>query len=206
MKYLKMLGLAAVAAAALMAFVGAGTASATTLTAPEGTQVPAGTLITAEAETHVTLHPPFGSITCAKSHVEGKTSNAGSATETVKGNISTLSFGECNATVTVLKAGSLEIHTDPEGQPANGNGILTSSGAEVTVVYLGFHCIFSTNNTNIGTVTGYTNANTTSKEHATFDISATIPRTGGSSGAFCGSTAQWTGAYTITTPKKLWVD
>ena len=206
MKYMKMLGLAAIAAAALMAFVGAGTASATTLTAPHGTLVPVGTVITAEAESKVVLDPPFGTIECSKSHVEGKVTDAGSATTTVKGSISTLSFSECNATVHVLKTGTLEIHTDPENQPANGNGTLTSSGTEVTVEFFGTHCIFATSNTDIGTVTGYTNAVTVSKEHATFDISAIIPRTAGRSGAFCGSTAAWTGAYTITTPKKLTVD
>jgi hypothetical protein len=200
MKIIKMFGLAAIAAAALMAVVGVGSASATRLTAPDGTFAPAGTLITAEVEvgTSVILHPPFGDIICEKSHVEGKTSNAGSTTETVKGTISTLSFTSCNATVTVLKPGSLEIHW------ISGNdGTVTSSGTEVTVEFFGTHCIFATSNTDIGTLTG---ATTTKTEHATFDISATIPRTGGRSGAFCGSTAKWTGNYTITTPKNLNVD
>jgi hypothetical protein len=34
-------------------------------------------------------------------------------------------------------------------------------------------------------------------------ISATIPRTGGSSGIFCGSTAAWTGAYKVMSPATL---
>ena len=195
MKLVKMFGLAVIAAAALMAFVGAGTASATTLTC-NGATCPAGTLITAEAESKVVLHPPFGSIECSKSHVEGKTNNAGSAAETVNGSISTLSFSECNATVTVLTKGALEIHAIS----GTSDGTVTSNGTEVTVEYLGFHCIFKTSNTDIGRLTG---SNTTKTEHATFDISATIPRTGGRSGAFCGSTAQWTGAYKITTPTKL---
>jgi hypothetical protein len=199
MKYIKMLGLAAVAAAALMAFMGAGTASAAKLTSPAGTQLLAGTVIKAEAEGHVTLHPPIGSITCAKSSVEGKTTTAGGGnpTTTVKGEITLLTFTECNATVTVLKKGTLEIHS-----LGGGNGTLTSSGAEVTVSFSGFHCIFSTSNTDLGTVTG----SGVTKSNATLDISATIPRTGGSSGVFCGSTAAWTGAYKVTQPNPLVID
>jgi hypothetical protein len=200
MKYIKMLGLAAVAAAALMAFVGAGTASATTLTGTgcAVSHCAIGTTIASESEGTTELHPPIGSINCKKSTVSGKTTTTGAAAETVKGNIEVLTFTECNATVTVLKKGTLEIHTENSAS-ANNNGTLTSSGAEVTVNYVGFHCIFTTNNTDLGTVTG--SANT--KGNATLDISTTIPRTGGSSGAFCGTTAQWTGAYRVTSPASL---
>ncbi|HET9396568.1 MAG TPA: hypothetical protein VFO36_10965, partial [Nitrospiraceae bacterium] len=193
----KMLGLAAVAAAALMAFVGAGTASATQLTDGSGNVLGVGTAITGESEGTTTLHPPIGSISCNKSHVGGKVGDAGSATTTVSGTIEALSFTECNATVHVLKNGSLEVHT--EGSSNNNNGTLTSTGAQVTVVYLGFHCIFSTNNTDLGTVTG----SATTGGNATLDIKATIPRTGGSSGAFCGTTAAWTGSYKVTEPGTL---
>jgi hypothetical protein len=202
MKYIKMLGLAAVAAAALMAFVGASTASAATLTSPANSVVTVGTEIKAENEGKVILDPPFGAIECSVSTVAGKVTNAGGktgeeVTHTVSGSIETLTFSSCNATVTVLKKGTLEIHS-----LGNGNGTLTSSGAEVTVQFFGTHCIFATNNTDLGTVTG---SSTTGKT-ATLDISATIPRTGGSSGVFCGSTAAWTGAYEVTAPDPLFID
>ena len=196
MKYVKMLGLAALAAA-LMAFVVAGTASATTLTGAGGTTLGTGTSIAAENEGTVTLHPPIGDIECKKSSVSGKTSNAGGAGVEVEGAIEALSFTECNATVTVLAKGSLKI----KGTGSN-NGSLTSSGTEVTVEFAGFHCIFKTSNTGLGTVTG----SATTGGNATLDISATIPRTGGRSGAFCGSTAQWTGAYKVTSPSTLNMD
>ena len=195
MKYLKMLGLAAIAAAALMAFVGAGTASATQLTGAEGAILGEGTEIKAAAEGTTELHPPIGSINCKNSTVAGKVTKAGSSTETVKGDIETLTFTECNATVTVLQKGSLEVHAS-----GSSNGTLTSTGAQVTVNYIGFHCIFSTNNTDLGTITG--SANTASGK-ATLDIAATIPRTGGGSGAFCGTTAQWTGSYEVSEPATL---
>lgn len=192
MKYLKIMGLAAVVAAALMAF--AGIASATELTSPSGTKY-SGTVSSA-AEGTTILHPPIGDIECKESSVAGSISNAGSSTETVSGSLSTLTFTNCNATVNVLRKGSLEIHT--KGTTANGNGTLTSSGAEVTVEFAGFHCIFSTSNTDLGTVTGGT--------PATLDIEATIPRTGGNSGAFCGTTAAWTGSYKVSSPSTLLVD
>ncbi len=206
MKYLKILGLAAIAAAALMAFVGAGTASATTLTCtePAGTKVtcPAGTLIHATSEGHAVLDSSvLGNIEC-ESTVQGKTSNAGGTAETVKGNIEALTFEPCteNPVVVVLAKGSLEIHT--EGTNANNNGTLTSTGTEVTIEKFGFHCIFKTSATDLGKVTG----STTTKATATLDISATIPRTGGRSGAFCGASAPWTGSYKIDTPDWLDVD
>jgi hypothetical protein len=207
MKYIKMLGLAAVAAAALMAFVGASTASATQLTDGSGNVLGVGTEIKAENEGKVILDPPFGAIECSVSNVAGKVTNAGGSSTTVVGEIETLTFSSCNATVTVLKKGTLEIHTTFESTDgtshqktnSDGNGTLTSSGAEVTVQFFGTHCIFATNNTDLGTVTGSANTG----GNATLDISATIPRTGGSSGVFCGSTAAWTGAYKVTAPSPL---
>ena len=188
MKYLKMFGLAALAAA-LMAFFAVGTASATILE-DDSQKLSTNSLITAESEGTTELHPPFGSINCKKSHVGGKTTNEGGAGVNVSGDITALSWGECNATVTVLQKGTLSIaHT------SGSNGTLSGTGQQVTVVYLGFHCIFSTNNTKLGTVTGGTTA--------TLDIEATIPRTGGNSGAFCGTTAQWTGSYSVSTPDTL---
>lgn len=207
MKYLKMLGLAAIAAGALMAFVGAGTASATELTCtrPAGTKAMCqnGEILHAEAEGHAILDSIIGNIECG-STVEIEQTGTGGAGETVTGAIRTLNFTGCTngAVVSVLKKGTVEIHTDPnDPEGVSGNGTLTSSGAEVTVELLGVHCIFETKATDIGTLTGATTATNARKElthMATLDISATIPRTGGRSGAFCGESAPWTGSYTVT--------
>lgn len=202
MKYLKILGLAAIAAAALMAFVGAGTASATALTCTNAKSeeiiCPKGTAIKSVNEGTVTLDPPFGRIECNESVVEGSTSNEGGAEATVTGSISEVFWKSCNATVTVLKKGTLEIHTKGT---STTEGTVTSTGTKVTVEFIGTHCIFETNGTDIGTLTGSTATGST----ATFDISATIPRTEGRSGAFCGEKAAWTGAYKIETPDWLGV-
>lgn len=218
MKSLKMLGLAAIAAGALMAFVGAGTASATELTCtnPPGTIVmcAAPTHIHAEVEpeTKVVLDPPFGAIECSKSTVTFYASTGSSTTTVVSVNSSgvaseleTLTFEGCNATVNVLKKGTLELHTTETN--SNHDGLLTSTGAEVTVEFLGTHCIFKTTNTTIGHLTGSSTVAAARKEETgmpTLDIKASIPRVGGRSGAFCGSEAQWTGNYTVTTPE--WLD
>ena len=192
MKYVKMFGLAALAAA-LMAFAAVGTASATTLDDAEGA-MGVGDTIAAESEGTTELHPPIGSIKCEESQVGGEITNAGGEGVNVSGNITALSWSKCNATVTVLAKGTLSVSSS-----GSNNGALSSTGAQVTVSYLGFHCIFTTNNTALGTVTGSANTG----GNATLDIKATIPRTGGSSGAFCGSTAAWTGSYKVTTPGTL---
>jgi hypothetical protein len=210
MRNLKMLGLLAIAGAALMAFVG--TASATTLTSPTGTSYTG--IVTAESHGTTSLHGAFVTVSCAKSHVEGKIEKHGVGV-TVSGKISTLSFTECNFPVTVVKPGSLEVHainTTPSGSnptihtctTAYCTGTLTSTGAEIKIHTSIGECIFTTSNTDIGEITPTNDTG----GHATFDIgthgTGVIPRTGGS--FFCGSTGQWTGSYTVTTPSTLWID
>jgi hypothetical protein len=203
MKYLKMLGLAALASGALMAFAGAGTASATELTCSAGVMCTAPTTIHAVTEGHAVLDSIIGNIEC-NGTVSG-TASTGSSTTTPSGS-GTVTFSNCTegAIVNVLANGTLEVHTDPaNGTTANGNGVVTSNGTQVTVEFKNFHCIFETQNTEIGTLTGSVNRGGST---ATLDISARIPRVGGRSGIFCGSTAPWTGSYEVTTPMYLDVD
>jgi hypothetical protein len=191
MKYVKMLGLLAVAAAALMAF--AGNAAATVVTSPPGT-VYTGT-ITATSEGYVTLHNAVGTISC-HSHVTGSVQrHTGSGVITASGAITALSFSGCtNGEVhqvngVVVKPGELEIH-----KLANGNGTLTSKNAEVSITMFGFNCIY-------GTGAGLDIGEVTPGQHGTLDISASIPRVGGS--FFCGATGNWTGKYKILTPTNI---
>jgi len=192
MKYVKMLGLLAVAAAALMAF--AGTASAQ-LTSPKGTPF-TGTITGTSTDSHLT-----GSVTIACKHsvVSGSISKGATT-----GAISTLDFTGCEPdTVVVLKKGHLTID-----RVAANHGTVTSTGAEVTVLthrtIFGFpvttHCIYATNNTHIGTFTGSPN----DTSHATIDINGSIPRI--ATDGTCGEDpAIWTGTYTITSPKPLYL-
>jgi hypothetical protein len=196
MKFIKMLGLLAVAAAAMMAITA--TASATTLTSPTGT------VWTGEIKahsSHTVLHGSFTDVTCTTSEVAGKIDQHGNGV-TVKGNISKLTFTGCNFPVTVKKAGSLELHAKTHTNPGvETTGTVTSTGAEITIETSIANCIFTTTNTDIGTFTGTEDTGTTSR----LDIeSSNIPRTGHS--IFCGANGVWTGAYTITAPDNLWLD
>lgn len=206
MRNLKFFGLATLAVVAV-GIVTVGPASATELTCtnPLGTKAmcQAGTIIHAESEGSVILHPPIGDIEC-ETTFEGITTNTGSSTETVFGDILSHTYFNCNAEVKVLKTGTFEIHTDHlDSQGTSGNGTITSSGTEITITFVGFHCIFTTNNTTFGTITGSTNLG---HRTATIDLEGEFPRTGGRSGAFCGTSAKLTGSLTIDKPDWLDVD
>jgi hypothetical protein len=87
----------------------------------------------------------------------------------------------------VKKAGTLSV-TWTSGY----NGTVTWSGAEIEKTNaIGVTCIYTTNNTHLGTLIGGSSA--------TLAInSVTIFRTGGS--FFCGTHDFWTGAYQTTGP------
>ena len=182
MKYVKMLGLLAVAAAALMAF--AGTASATNLTSPEGTTY-TGEITATSSNSE--LDGAFVTVKC-HSHIQGHVTSHGGTY--VHGHIDVLQFTGCNYTTTVTNAGSITIHK------TSGN-VVTSTGAEVSIATSVGTCVFTTNGTSVGSLTEGTNAS--------LDIaSAKIPRTGGN--FLCGSSGTWTGSYDLVTPNNLWVD
>jgi len=189
MKYAKILGLLAIAVAALMAFAGA--ASADQVTSPTGTTYTS--TIAATAEGHAVLDNPIAKIECA-SAVEGKVEEHG-AGKVVKGNISALSFTGCTNEwhVTVVAKGSLTVETSTTGY----NGTVKSSGATVEATRFGVVCRYATNNTTVGTATG--------GSPATMHISAAIPFHSGS--FLCGEGATtWTGSYKVNTPSSLYVD
>jgi hypothetical protein len=190
----------ALLATALVALAVAPSAFATVITGEGGKILGVGTLSKSINRENIVLHAPFGNIECAESTFSGKSTSAGGASETVKGNVETLTMGKCNAEVVVLATGTTEVHT--KAGEANNNGLVTTSGISITVTFNGFHCVFTTNNTVFGTETGSANTGGAS----VIDVEATIPRTGGRSGAFCGSTAAMTGSYLNTTPVTVNVD
>ena len=201
MKSSKALSLLAGSAAVVLALMATGSASATVLTGSSGTVLEAGTAVSAAAEGTTILHPAIGDIECHGAELSGKVSAAGGSTETAKVSLEAVTFGECNATVAVLKPGTLEFHTKEAN--ANNNGLLTWNGTELTTEFSGLHCIYGTKENNpVGTFTG----SATTKSNATLDIEAKFPRTGGRSGAFCGTEYQWTGAYKFTSPSVINVD
>ena len=180
MKHLKMLGLFAMAAAALMAF--AGSASAATFTAPSGTTYTGK--VSASLEGSALLNAGLFTDTCTSSTVAGElTTN----TEThATGPTTNVSFSNCTVTTTTLSSkGTLTI--------AKGTKTVSGTGVEVTTGAFGFTCIYGLG---AGTTLG-TAKNTASG--VTLAISAKLPLQPGSSGG-CSSPATWTANYIVTSP------
>jgi hypothetical protein len=176
MKYVKILGLLAVTATALMAF--AGTASAT-ITSPAGTKYGGEIIATStNFEFDSTVD-----ITCSHSEVKGKPTSAGATNIT----LTTLTFTGCSRSTTTTATGTLAIASD---------GTVRSTGARVTMqtTIFGFpvHCIYKTENTVVGKLTENV---APAKWHIG---SAPIPQEETSS--LCGEDAEWTGTFTVTKP------
>jgi len=194
MKHLKTLGLATVAAMAAMAFVGATSASAGHLCTGTpashcGTPMVAGETFDMSIETSSLMKTTGGTTvaTCSTGSLGGQLANTGSTTETVKETLTAVTWGGCTTTVDTLSTGTLEFHHIA----GTDNATVTSSGLEVTIQFLGVSCLFKTNNTDIGVLTG--------GNPATTDINGTIPAT--SPGGFlCPPHIVWSGAYEVGWP------
>ena len=203
MKYVKILGLAAVAAMALMAFIGAGTASATKLHKTGGTVNLGDTLFASlETGTSATLADTAGNPieTCTESKVHGTTTTTGGANETVRGNVSELTFSGgpgCNVTVHQAQNGTLEIHQIG----ATTNGTVTGSGFEVTIAVFGTTCVYGLGATKVdlGELTGSTTSN------ATMHIDAVVREQTGDK-FLCPNDGRWIAKYEMTTPSPMWVE
>ncbi|HEX5990018.1 MAG TPA: hypothetical protein VFY75_07390, partial [Solirubrobacterales bacterium] len=92
---------------------------------------------------------------------------------------------------------TLQIHST-----GKGNATVTWTGGEFTADGpFGIQCLYKTNATDIGTLTGSATTGAT----ATLDLnSAIIPRTGDN--VFCGVAGELTGSYKVTSPDYLGVD
>lgn len=204
MKHLKMLGLFAVAATVLMAFLGAGTASATVIcktvptagVCPEGWDYPTGTKGKAslEAHTSATLTDSSGNVlaTCTGSTVEGTSANTGGATETVKSTLTSLTWEGCSQTTDTINPGSGQLHWIS----GTVNGTLTTIGTSVTLNIFGVSCTY-------GTGVGVDMGTTFGGESGTLTINVILPKVEG--GFLCPSTARFTGKYVATEPTTAYV-
>jgi hypothetical protein len=198
MKYIKLLGLLAVAAAALMAF--AGTASAT-LTNADGTS-PKTIHGNASGLTSLT---GTVNVSCEKSTfgVEIQTNDANEASGPLYG----LTYELCGShTVDILQKGTFKV-TDSDAT----TGTVTSNGWEVTVLTHGpfigtVHCIYRTTDTVTGTFTeSHHNPGTGAHQTATLHIPPiSVERVSTSFG--CGSHSTWEGTYEFTSPDTLVLD
>lgn len=190
MTHLKMLGLAAVAAIALMASA-AGSASATTLEVGRVTQ---------NSSVSVSAEAVFSSAIIART--DGSLANAccfnslgwvtfGPYTGTsVTGPVTILSFTGCERTVTVHKSGTLHV----ERIFGSTDGTVSSSGAEITVgsPFGTLNCKTGSG-VDIGRLTGKASGN------AEIDISAVL------NCGFLVPSATWKGSLRVTSPAGLGV-
>ncbi len=213
MNKLKVLALAVVAVAALMATVGASSASATETAfckAPttfaglprcEGNHLYlAGTRVHAELEanTKLAIATPNGIVECEKSTLDAITEQT--TAKPLGAIVNALTFGECEdegepVEVTAVKNGTLD--TEIIDLPVwTHNGTLTLTGTEIEVfwVFSGAQCFYDPGHT--GILTG--------GPMATIDWFGTLIKTGGNMLCPAGN-ANWNGAYTVTSPEPLWV-
>jgi hypothetical protein len=190
MKYIKMLGLAVVAAMALMA-VAAGSASATTLEVGGVTQTASVTLeASLKSGSSAVLRDTANSTvdTCTTSTVTGKTESP--FTGTTVGGKATVDFKNCTHTTTVDAGGTLTV------EHAGGtNGTVRSSGASVTVQSTAFGATLNctTNNTHLGVLGGVKEGHASLKVNALVNCGFLVP------------SAKWEAEYTVTKPTGLGV-
>jgi hypothetical protein len=199
MKHLKTLGLAVIAAAALMAIAGTGTASATVLCSttaspcPEAQKYPVGTRIGFSLASGTSLRWVNGGTTletCKEAVLKSDITNAGSATSTVKSENKTLSFNQCNFANGFTKLGALEIHNIS----GTSNGTVTATG-EIGWTFVNplfGSCVYGwTTSGVIGTIT--------EGKPATLDLNTGIVRLSGSNVA-CPENGTLEGSLTQTEP------
>lgn len=204
MKSLKMIGLAALAATALMA-LSAGTASATvfcknnTSTEACTEKYPVGTvgLSSLKAGTTQVLETLSGTVldTCTGSSAEETLQNEGSATETITATIpvGSLKWGTCTKTTDTLSGGEGEIHWIA----GTDNGTITAKGFEVTANTIFGSCIYGlgTEMKDWGTIFG--------GAPGKFIANAVVTKRGGSS--TCPAEVRVTGEYVNTKPEAGYV-
>lgn len=202
MNYLKTLGLAVCVGLAAAVVLAAGTASATVLckttSNPCASPYNEKTLIHAVLKSKTLATFTSGGVvrvTCEESTFQGETKNKGSLGVDVELPLATLTFGKCDKTTTVVKAGSLKFRFKEKG-----SGTVRSAGLELSLEITGLPCVYGTaTETEIGTIT-----EPASDTSDTFiDVNVNLPKISGS--GFCPSSITWTSEYTVTSPVPLYL-
>jgi len=209
MRYLKIFGLAAVAAAVAMAFVGASSASATALCSANeeecASPLGAGTVVEASLKTgtNAVLKTELATVECKKSVTSGKTTSGPGAS--VTGVIENLSFSECKTTggtnCTVGTALSLPYNASITATGGGGGKLLVTKGGGggnpgATVTCLGvIECTFRTPSATLNVLGG--NPAVAMAEGIELTERA---------GLLCPSKeAKWTAEYAVSKPNPLWI-
>jgi hypothetical protein len=208
-RLIKMLGLAATAAIAVMAFVGLSSASAnfaTTLCSvhPEAlNKCPEANSLEhkhIEAESkHALLKAGF-TILCKKSLILGQSLLLTAAGTRFIGHVETLTFEECSGgKVTVVdKTGLLLLL-----KTALNLGDVTAHGFEVLAEQLGEHCVYGGVAAGLHALGHETLADKTLHHAKVTANEVSLEELEG--GFFCPNTAKWTATYTITLPLPVFI-
>jgi hypothetical protein len=216
MRHLKILGLAAVAALALMAAIGAATASANALTCsttgaienklcttPGSKQLADNAFFDASLKsgTVAELTSTFDNVKCTKSTIKGTISNGATGT----GNIESMTFegctdsfgGACTADTSASAANKWPVTaTTTTAGVHDGNGIL-----HVSNITGKFSCPIGTCRYTASTATPHVTGGETPVVTAT-----KIPLNREEVSSFgCSATATWSGTYVGTEPDSLWI-
>jgi hypothetical protein len=201
MKYLKMVSLAAVAVAVLLAVAGAGTAGATVLCKedknPCGSDYAAGTQIAAKLPAGVSmLWWKFGEVadTCTAATMVGKTSTTGGSTSAVVAPLSALTWTGCTTARETIKPGTLEIDYVSGGGAVVATLKLKGAEWKEGSCTYGFSGIIDL---------GRLKKSETLTSGATMEVNALFPRL---AGVFpCPETIKWEARYLVTAPVPLYV-
>lgn len=201
-KNMKIMGLCLLGAIAAMAFLGAGTASATKLCSintspcPAGNTYGKGTAIKAQlvAGTKSTMTSGFVNISCTESTISGKTTNEGGA-GAVTGSISSVTWKGCTSGLGACTASALNTPWPAEVTGSGGNGTMSISGAGGKFTCGGTTCEYSASKASVSVSGG--NPATIKASNISFS------KVGG--GFLCSSTASWSGTYEATAPKPLFI-
>jgi len=209
MSYLKSFSLAAVAAAIVMALVGASSASATALCSVNqeecASPLVAGTVVEASLKTgtKATLLTDLAIVLCNKSVTSGKTTSGAAAS--VTGVIESLSFSECKTeagtSCTVGTALSLPYNASITATGAGNGKLVVTKGSGggnpgATVTCLGvIECTFRTPSATLNVLGGNP---AVAKAEA-----IELPER---SGLLCPSKeAKWDAEYSVSKPNPLWI-
>jgi hypothetical protein len=201
MKSIKMFGLAAVAAIAAMAFVGAAAAQADTevvlckkaeALCAAANVYPVGTEIKATATNPELLGGPLPE-KCSTSETTGKTTSAGGMGAPLLGEIATLTFSSCSPCTSVTSPGKFK--TEISVNAKDEYSMKTTGEATISG---GFFCF--------GNVCKFKGENLTlpidnSFPHPVILTNKAKLQLVSGSESFCGKTGEWVATYTTTLPE-----
>lgn len=186
MRRFKTLSLLSIGAAALTIF--AATASADYVTTTTGGAAATPNIHAVNEGGHVPLANPVANISCSSTVEAPVESHGAGIPVTAEDEIDHLTFTGCTNLwhVTPEDRGGLDIEWT-----SGHNGAVFSSGARIWATRSILSCVYETDSTHIGTLTG--------GNPATLHIEAFIPINEEVSSPFCGqSNAEWEGNYVTT--------